>query len=106
MVFSALAENVRLPGKRDSSDIKRGIHFYNAIEDSVGVYFRDSIIVDLRGLELYFGGHQIHLGYFWALSFRFPYAIYYRDKDGVRQVVAVLDLLRSPEWIRNQLSAR
>jgi plasmid stabilization system protein ParE len=89
-----------------ASDIERGIDFYNAIEDGVGLYFRDSIIADLRRLGLYFGEHRIHLGYFRALSAKFPYAIYYRDEDGARQVVAVLDLRRSPEWIRDQLSAR
>jgi hypothetical protein len=32
-------------------------------------------------------------------------AIYYRDMEGTRQVVAVLDLRQSPDWIRDQLSA-
>ena len=89
-----------------ASDIERGIDFYDAIEAGVGLYFRDSIIADLRRLSVYFGEHRIHLGYFRALSSRFPYAIYYRDMEGTRQVVAVLDLRRSPEWIRDQLSAR
>ena len=89
-----------------ASDIERGIDFYDAIEDGVGLYFRDSIIADIRRLGVYFGEHRIHLGYFRALSSRFPYAIYYRDMGGTRQVVAVLNLRRSPEWIRDQLSAR
>ncbi len=89
-----------------ASDIERGIDFYEAIELGVGLYFRDSIIADLRRLGVYFGQHRIQHGYFRALSSRFPYAIYYRDKDGVRQVVAILDLRRSPEWIRNQLTER
>ena len=89
-----------------ANDIERGIDFYNAIEDGVGLYFRDSIIADLRRLGLYFGEHRIHLGYFRALSARFPYAIYYRDKESVRQVVAVLDLRRSPKWIRETLIER
>jgi plasmid stabilization system protein ParE len=70
------------------------------------LYFSDSIIADLRRLGVYFGEHRIHLGFFRALSSRFPYAIYYRDKDDFRQVVAVLDLRRSPEWIRDQLTER
>ena len=37
-------------------DIERGIDFYDAIEDGVGLYFRDSIIADLRPLNVYFGG--------------------------------------------------
>jgi hypothetical protein len=89
-----------------ASDIERGIDFYDAIEDGVGLYFRDSIIADLRRLGVYFGEHRIHLGYARALSSRFPYGIYYRDVEGARQIVAVLDLRRSPEWILDQLSAR
>ena len=89
-----------------ASDIERGIDFYNAIEDGVGLYFRDSIVADIRRLGVYIGEHRIHLGYFRSLSSRFPYAIYYRDKDGARQVVAVLDLRRSPGWIREQLTDR
>ena len=97
-IVSVLAET--------ASGIERGIDFFEAIEDGVGLYFRDSIIADIRRLGVYFGDHRIHLGYFRALSSRFPYAIYYRDMDGTRQVVAVLDLRRSPEWIRDQLSVR
>lgn len=89
-----------------ASDIERGIDFYNAIEDRVGLYFRDSIIADIRRLGVYFGEHRIHLGFFRALSSRFPYAIYYQDKEETRQVVAVLDLRRSPDWIRKQLAER
>lgn len=87
-------------------DIERGIDFYNAIKDGVGLYFRDSIIADLRRLGVYFGEHRIHLGFFRALSSRFPYAIYCRDKERTRQVVAMLDLRRSPECIRDQLTER
>lgn len=89
-----------------ASDIERGIDFYNLIEDGVGSYFRDSMIADLRRLGLYFGKHRIHYGFFRALSSRFPYAIYYRDKGDTRQVVAVLDLRRSPKWIRETLAGR
>ncbi|KAB2639344.1 MAG: type II toxin-antitoxin system RelE/ParE family toxin [Verrucomicrobia bacterium] len=89
-----------------ASDIEQGIDFYNAIEEGVGLYFRDSIIADLRRLGVYFGEHRIHLRFFRALASRFPYAIYYQDRDGIRQIVAVLDLRRSPEWIRDQLTAR
>jgi hypothetical protein len=89
-----------------ASDIERGIDFYNSIKDGVGRYFRDSMIAELRRLGLYFGKHRIHLGFFRALSSRFPYAIYYRDKGDIRQVVAVLDLRRSPKWIQETLAGR
>jgi len=89
-----------------AADIERGIDFYDSIEDGVGRYFRDSIIADIRRLGVYFGEHRLHLGFFRALASRFPYAIYYRDKEETRLVVAVLDLRRSPEWIREQLMER
>lgn len=89
-----------------ASDIERGIDFYNAIEEGVGYYFRDSIVADLRRLGVYFGEHRNHLGFFRALSSKFPYAIYYHDTEDVRQVVAVLDLRRSPKWVRETLTDR
>ncbi len=58
-----------------TSDIDRGIDFYDEIEDGVGLYFRDSIIAGIRRLGVYFGEYRIYLGYFRALSSRFPYAI-------------------------------
>ncbi|MEX1114774.1 MAG: hypothetical protein WEB53_05965 [Akkermansiaceae bacterium] len=89
-----------------ASDIEQAMNFYDLIEDGVGLYFRDSIIADLRRLGLYFGEHAVHFGFFRALSSKFPYAIYYRDQGSVRQVVAVLDLRRNPDWIRDQLTSR
>lgn len=89
-----------------ANDIERGIDFYNAIEHGVGLYFRDSLIADIRRLGFYFGAHRIHFGFFRSLASKFPYAIYYRDLEETRQVVAVLDLRRSPEWIRDKLAAR
>lgn len=47
-----------------ASDIERGIDFYNAIEDGVGLSSRDSIIADLRRIGVYFGAHRIHLDHF------------------------------------------
>lgn len=64
-----------------ANDIESEIDFYNAIQDGVGRYFRGSTITDLRQHGAYFGEHRIHLSFFRALSSRFPYAIYSRDKD-------------------------
>ena len=87
-------------------DIEAGIAFYNSIEQGAGDYFRDSIISDLRGLQLYFGQHRIHHNYHRTFSNKFPYAIYYRDRDNLRQVIAILDMRRSPHWISNQIKDR
>jgi hypothetical protein len=80
--------------------------FYEAAESGVGDYFRDSIIADLRRLEHYFGQHAVHFGFHRALSDRFPHAIYYRDDETTRTVVAVLDMRRDPSRIHDELVGR
>jgi plasmid stabilization system protein ParE len=87
-------------------DIEAAIDFYEAAEPGVGAYFRDSIIADLRRLEQYFGQHAVHFGFHRALSDRFPHAIYYRDDDTTRTVLAVLDMRRDPSLIHDELADR
>lgn len=89
-----------------AADIEHAVDFYNRIEPGVGSYFRDSIISELRRLGLYFGQHPVHAGAHRALTARFPFAIYYREREQLRQVIAVLDMRRDPEWIRRQLASR
>ena len=40
------------------------------------------------------------------LAHRFPFGIYYRESESETQVVAVLDLRRDPNWIREELIGR
>lgn len=87
-------------------DIRLGVDFYELIEGGLGDYFQTSILTDLRRLESYFGQHAIQFGFHRALSKRFPFAIYYRDREDLRQVVAVLDMRRDPAWLRRQLGLR
>lgn len=87
-------------------DIEAGIDFYEAAEPGVGAYFRDTIVAEIRRLAHHFGEHAIHFGFHRALSARFPYAIYYRDDESIRTIVAVLDLRRNPRWVRGELSER
>jgi hypothetical protein len=87
-------------------DIRLGMDFYEQIEPGVGDYFKSSISDDLRRLDSYFGQHAVHCGFHRALSERFPFAIYYRDRGELRQVVAVLDMRRDPAWLRRQLGFR
>lgn len=89
-----------------AADLEDGMDFYDGIEPGVGAYFRDSLISEIRRLGLFCGQHAIHCGYHRALSGRFPFAIYYRDQAGLRQVVAKLDTRRNPSWIREELGSR
>ena len=87
-------------------DIERGMDFYHSIEEGLDLYFSRSVFGDIQNLGNYFGTHRTHFGYFRSLCSRFPYAIYYRDRGSIRQIVAVLDLRQDPRMIRNQLATR
>lgn len=87
-------------------DIELAIDFYERIEPGVGSYFRDSLIADLRSLELYEGTHPVHFASHRALCARFPFGIFYRDIADRREVMAILDLRRAPHWLQRQLKIR
>jgi len=55
---------------------------------------------------LYHGIHQRHWNCFRMLASRFPFGIYYVEAEQETRVVAVLDLRRSPSWIRQQVRRR
>lgn len=76
--------------KEVSNDLKLGEEFYE--KQSLG----DSIISDIESLWLYVGIHQKVFGLYRLLSKRFPYGIYYKVKDDVVIIVAVLDLRQNP----------
>lgn len=89
-----------------SRDLDAGKEFYDEIEDGIGLYFIDSLLSDIESLRIFAGVHSQRFGFFRLLSKRFPFAIYY-DMDGVYvRVAAVLDMRRSPAWIRKELQER
>jgi len=85
--------------------IVNGYHFYENREAGLGLYFVDSILSDLRSLEILAGLHEIFVDdYRKLISKKFPFAIYYKVENNVGVVYAVLDCRRDPEWILNQLN--
>lgn len=84
-------------------DLLRGFRFYERKSRGVGWYFLDNLSAEIESLHLYAGVHRKYLGYFRALSRRFPYAVYYRIAGDEVQVWRVLDCRRDPQWIRKQL---
>jgi hypothetical protein len=40
------------------------------------------------------------------IASRFPFGIYYRDKEDQTQIVAILDLRRDPDWLQQQVTGR
>ena len=85
-------------------DLLDGYRFYEAQGPGLGDYFLDTLFADIDSLHLYAGIHALHLGYHRLLSRRFPFAVYYRVKDGAAFVRAVLDCQRDPERTRNRLT--
>jgi plasmid stabilization system protein ParE len=87
-------------------DIEMARDFYANQSPEVGEYFVDSLLSDIVSLERYSGIHSVHFGFHRLLASRFPFGIYYREFEDETQVFAILDLRRSPNWIRKELSAR
>jgi plasmid stabilization system protein ParE len=84
-------------------DLVDGFAFYERQSQGLGDYFVDSIFADIESLLLYAGIHELHFGYYRLLAKRFPFAIYYRIRNRVVRVYAILDCRRDPAWIRDRL---
>ena len=84
-------------------DLIDGFWFYESQSKGLGDYFLDSIFSDIESLHLYAGIHTLYFGYHRLLAKRFPFAIYYRRKNDIVRVYAVLDCRRNPAWIRDRL---
>jgi plasmid stabilization system protein ParE len=77
-------------------DLARGSRFYERQGEGLGDYFKDTLFSDIDSLALYGGIHRKAGNYHRLLSQRFPYAIYYRVKDGVVEIWRVLDCRQDP----------
>lgn len=58
-------------------DLAVGIDFYGGNGPEVGQHFLNSLLSDLRALEILGGVHPRRFGYHCMPAKRFPYAIYY-----------------------------
>lgn len=81
-----------------------GIRFYERQGTGLGAYFLNSIMSDLRSLEVYAGAHQRYRDTFYRMTCpKFPYSIYYRKEGSTVDVYAVLDDRRDPAWTKDLL---
>lgn len=86
-------------------DLVDGFHFYEAQASGVGQYFLDSLYSDIDSLGLYAGIHPKRSeNFYWMLSKRFPYAIYYTMAEDLVSVHAILDCRQDPAGIEERLS--
>ena len=84
-------------------DISIGISFYESQKSGLGKYFLNSILLDIESLHIFAGIHIIVSGYYRLLAKRFPFSIYYKIKDDIIYVYAVLDCRQNPKWTQERL---
>lgn len=87
-----------------ANDIEQAKQFYNINGINIGDYFFDCIISDIESLKIYAGIHSKQFGLYRMLSKRFPYGIYYDIFETTAVIIAVLDLRKNPDGIRNKLT--
>ena len=86
-------------------DLNNGYLFYEAQEPGLGEYFAACLRADIEGLRVSAGVHRVvYRDYYRLLSKVFPYGIIYTIEQERAVVWAVVDLRRSPEWIRQHLT--
>jgi len=85
-------------------DLNSGSLFYEAQESGLGEYFAACLRADIEGLRISAGIHRVvYRDYHRLLSRVFPCGIFYTIEQECAVVWAVVDLRRSPEWIRQRL---
>lgn len=87
-----------------TEDLIAGYRFYEKQSIGVGDYFLSSLYSDIDSLMLYAGIHRKKFGFYWMLSKRFPFAIYYDIKDDSVFVLAVLDCRQNPRTIAKRMA--
>lgn len=87
-------------------DLRGGETFYNERGQGLGDYFVDSLISDLSSLQHFAGIHARHFGCHRLISKKFPYAVYYEIEEQRVVVIAILDMRRKPNTIRNLVAKR
>lgn len=94
-----------LPSARQ--DLVDGYWFYEKQSPGLGSYFKDTLFSDIDSLAFFAGIHAVHYRkYYRLLSKRFPFAVYYKIKNKIVNVHAVLDCRRNPAWIRRKLKRK
>lgn len=88
-------------------DLINGFNFYENKREGLGSYFLDSLYSDIDSLLIYAGIHPVRFDdYFYMLSKRFPFAIYYYVRDETVYVDAILDCRQNPDRIEKRLGQK
>lgn len=85
-------------------DLVDGFHFYEKQSEGLGIYFLDSLFSDIDSLKIYARIHSVYFNkYYRLLTKRFPFAVYYKIKQNIINIYAVLDTRSNPAWARKRL---
>jgi len=84
-------------------DLVDGYYFYERQQEHIGDFFLNCLYSDIDSLRLYSGIHKKRHEFYWMLSKRFPFAIYYEIEDGKILVHAIMDCRQDPKTIEERL---
>jgi len=83
--------------------LELSVLFYKNQEVHLGNYFLNSIFADIESLYIYAGIHFKVNGYHRLLAKNFPFAIYYKVKNNIVYIYAVLDCRQNPKKLEDRL---
>jgi toxin ParE1/3/4 len=82
-----------------------GADFYEDQLPGLGARFIESILSDIRSLQISGGGHiVVHGDFHRKVCSKFPYSIYYKVENSEINVYRIFDNRRDPEWISKRLN--
>lgn len=86
-------------------DLIEGFHFYESQQAGLGSYFLTSLYADIESLRVHGGIHsRPYKSYHRLLSKRFPFAVFYRVREDLVSIHAIVDCRRDPAWVRKRLA--
>jgi plasmid stabilization system protein ParE len=94
--------NVRLYPQAEL-DLEAGFWFYEKQDPGAGGYFMHHLGEELAALSRFGGIHRKFRGYHRVLVRTFPFGIFYKIERDTIEVHAIIDLRRSPLWIKKRL---
>lgn len=84
-------------------DLIKARRFYAKVNEQLGRYCADSLVLDAERLAFFAGIHPIVFGYYRMLARTFPYSIYYKMIGSQVVVNAIIDNRRKPASVENRL---
>ena len=89
--------------KSAQQDLLEGFAFYEKQKEGLGDYFLNILFSDIDELLDTAGMYPLFFNYHRKLSRTFPFAIYYKVRDEMIYIYAILDCRRKPSWIRQKI---